>query len=99
MPLLTCRGTAFPGRVAASLLKAAGLPELVTENGETYEQLAVRLAGDASLLASYRARLADNRLTCPLFDTARLTRHLESAYRTMWQTHQDGGKPRGFSVS
>jgi predicted O-linked N-acetylglucosamine transferase (SPINDLY family) len=99
VPLLTCRGTAFPGRVAASLLQAAGLPELVTDNGDTYEQLAVRLAKDASLLASTRARLADNRLTCPLFDTARFTRQLESAYRTMWQMHRDGGKPAGFSVS
>jgi predicted O-linked N-acetylglucosamine transferase (SPINDLY family) len=99
VPLLTCRGTAFPGRVAASLLEAAGLPELVTENGDSYEELAVRLAKDAALLARYRTRLADQRLTCPLFDTARFTRHLESAYRTMWQTHRDGGKPHGFSVS
>jgi predicted O-linked N-acetylglucosamine transferase (SPINDLY family) len=99
VPLLTCRGTAFPGRVAASLLTAAGLPELVTENADDYEKLAIRLAADAGLLKGYRARLADHRLTCPLFDTARFTRHLESAYRTMWQTHRDGGKPRGFSVS
>ena len=99
VPLLTCRGTAFPGRVAASLLTAAGLPELVTENPDDYEKLAIRLAHDAGLLKGYRTRLGDNRLTCPLFDTARFTGHLESAYRTMWQTHQGGGKPRGFSVS
>lgn len=98
VPLLTCRGSAFPGRVAASLLTAAGLPELVTENPNDYEKLAIRLARDAGLLGRYRARLADNRLTCPLFDTARFTRHLESAYRTMWQTHRDGGTPRSFAV-
>ena len=99
VPLLTCRGTAFAGRVAASLLHAVGLPELVAENAETYQRQAVQLAGDPFLLGQYRARLADSRLSCPLFDTARFTRHLEDAYRTMWQIHRDGGKPRGFSVS
>ena len=99
LPLITCRGTAFPGRVAASLLNAAGLPELETENLEDYERLALKLADDRSMLAGLRQKLADDRLTCPLFDTDLFRTNLESAYATMWQTWKDGHAPRGFAVS
>ena len=68
LPLITCRGTAFSGRVAASLLSAVGLPELITENLDDYEKLAVKLARDPKLLASIRGKLAANRLTAPLLD-------------------------------
>ena len=84
VPLLTCRGTAFPGRVAASLLNAIGLAELIAENLADYESLAVTLAGDADRLASLRQKLAANRGTTPLFDTARYCRHVEAAYTPSW---------------
>src|SRR6202012_5550724 len=80
LPLLTCRGTAFSGRVAASLLQAMGLPELVTENMAAYENLALALARDPALLQRYRDRLKENRRTAPLFDTAGTTRRIEAAY-------------------
>ena len=80
LPVLTCKGAGFAGRVAASLLYAAGLPELVTSDLREYEALALRLATDASLLRGLRQRLAQNRATCPLFDTDRFRRHIESAY-------------------
>jgi protein O-GlcNAc transferase len=99
LPLVTCRGAAFPGRVAASLLNAAGMPELVTENLEAYERLAQRLASDAQMLAGVKQKLADNRLHCPLFDTDLFRRNLESAYVTMWQAWQKGEAPRGFAVT
>jgi predicted O-linked N-acetylglucosamine transferase (SPINDLY family) len=99
LPLVTCRGTSFPGRVAASLLKAAGLPELVTENLQDYEKLALALARDKNRLSVLKQKLANNRLTCPLFDTGRFARNLESAYITMWQTWQKGEAPRGFAVA
>ena len=98
VPLVTCRGTAFPGRVAASLLQAAGLPELITESAADYEVLAAALAADADRLAGLRAKLAQNRDTCPLFDTARFTRHLETAYRIMAARQHAGSAPEGFSV-
>jgi protein O-GlcNAc transferase len=98
LPVVTCTGTAFPGRVAASLLKAVGLPELVTHNLEDYETLAARLASDASSLHAIRRRLEESRATCPLFNMNRLVRHIESAYRTMWDIHVDGGRPRHFAV-
>jgi predicted O-linked N-acetylglucosamine transferase (SPINDLY family) len=98
LPVLTCRGASFAGRVAASLLQAAGLPELITGSLADYEALALRLARDAPLLRSFRDRLARNRSTCALFDTDRFRRHLESAYTTMWEIQQRGESPRSFSV-
>jgi len=98
LPLVTCRGTSFAGRVAASLLYAAGLPELVTSDLVEYEALALRLATDAELLRGFRHRLEQNRSTHPLFDTDRFRRHIESAYTTMWEIQQRGESPRSFSV-
>ena len=98
LPLLTCRGTAFPGRVAASVLTAAGLPELVTETADEYRAMALKLARDKDLLASIRTKLAANRATCALFDTDRFRRNLESAYETMMATWRADRAPAGFSV-
>ena len=99
LPLVTCRGDAFPGRVAASLLDAAGLPELVTASWEDYERLALALAADPGRLAGIRERLVRNRASCSLFDTDRFRRHLESAYRTMHERAQRGESPAGFDVA
>jgi predicted O-linked N-acetylglucosamine transferase (SPINDLY family) len=99
LPMLTCRGEAFAGRVAASLLNAAGLPELVTGSLQEYEAMALKLATDASLLGSIRRKLAQNRPNCPLFDTDRFRRHLEAAYLTAWGIYQRGEPPGSFSIS
>jgi predicted O-linked N-acetylglucosamine transferase (SPINDLY family) len=98
LPVLTCMGNAFAGRVAASLLNAIGLPELVTHSIEDYEALALRLAKDPSLLEGYRNRLATNRLTHPLFDIDRFLQHIEAAYLKMWGIWQRGEQPRSFAV-
>ncbi len=93
VPLVTCLGTSFVGRVAASLLKAIGLDELITHSLGDYEALALRLAHDRTALAAVRQKLAYNRNTFPLFDTARTTRHIEAAYTTMWQRYQKEEMP------
>jgi predicted O-linked N-acetylglucosamine transferase (SPINDLY family) len=98
LPLITCIGSTFAGRVGASVLNAVGMPELVTTSLEEYEALALKLARDSALLASIKAKLAANRLTTPLFDTARYTRHLEAAYTTMWERAQRGEPPASFAV-
>ncbi len=98
LPVLTCLGTTFPGRVGASLLHALGLPELVTTSLTEYEALALALARDPGRLAALRATLQGNRETQPLFDTRRLTRNLETAYATMWQRREAGLAPASFSV-
>ena len=99
LPVLTCTGTAFPGRVAGSLLRAAGLPELVTASLAEYEALALRLATTPSLLAGYRARLAAQRASCPLFDTDRFRRHIEAAYVEMVARQRRGEAPAAFAVA
>ena len=98
LPLITCRGAAFPGRVAASVLIAAGLPELVTESMEDFTALALKLARDREALAIVRKKLADNRATCALFDTERFRRNIESAYETMVANWRAGKAPAGFTV-
>lgn len=80
LPLLTCSGLTFASRMAGSLLKAIGLPELITENFADYEALAVAMAHDRMRLAELRARLMANRQTYPLFDTPRLVRALENEF-------------------
>jgi predicted O-linked N-acetylglucosamine transferase (SPINDLY family) len=98
LPVLTCAGRTFPARVAASLLRAVGLPELVTHSLEEYEEMAVALAHDADKLAAIRAKLIRNRDTAPLFDTQRFTRDLESAYGVMWRRHMTGLAPESFAA-
>jgi protein O-GlcNAc transferase len=99
VPLLTCRGTAFAGRVATSLLHAIGLPELVTENWEDYRALALKLSRDPVLLRAMREKLAHNRSHAPLFDTDRFRRHIEVAYTTMLEISGGGENPRSFAVA
>lgn len=98
LPVLTCTGKAFAGRVAGSLLRAVGLPQLVTDSLEQYEALALKLATSPSELAQIKAKLMDNRTAAPLFDTARFCRHIESAYMEMWQRHQRGEAPTSVTV-
>ena len=98
LPLVTCTDDAFAGRVAASLLHAVGLPELVAHDSERYEAIALQVATTPSLLAELRTRLARNPTTHPLFDTDRYRRHLEAAYTTMWEHWQSGLAPASFDV-
>jgi len=93
---LTRRGESFASRVAASLICAAGLPDLVTADMDSYERKALELAHNPAALAALRAKLAANRDSCPLFDTARFTRNLEAAYMQMWKRAQNGEPPASF---
>ena len=98
LPVLTCAGRSFASRVAASLLHAAGLPELVADSLLRYEELALELARDAEQLRRLREKLARQRVTAPLFDTVGYTRSLESAYIAIWKRHQRREAPAGFAV-
>ncbi|HLZ75288.1 tetratricopeptide repeat protein [Phenylobacterium sp.] len=92
LPLITCRGETFAGRVAASLLTAAGLPDLIAENLEDYRALALALSRDPQRLAEVRARVADVR-TSALFDTPAYVRNLEALYRRMHEQRLAGLAP------
>lgn len=99
LPVVTCLGDAFAGRVAASLLHAIGMPDLVTTDLGAYERLALRLASEPVLLGELRERLQRNRLSQPLFNTDRYRGNLEAAYMTMWERWQRGDAPAGFAVA
>ncbi|MGE0086139.1 MAG: tetratricopeptide repeat protein [Desulfococcaceae bacterium] len=99
LPLITMRGKHFPSRVSASILSAAGLPELITASLKEYEDLAVRLAQNPNELAGIREKLAQNRLTCPLFDTPRFVRNMENLYQQMWEIFCKGEKPCQISAA
>ena len=96
LPVLTCKGEAFCGRVGASLLAAMGLPELVTESLEDYEARALELARDPAQLQGLKDRLAANLPTAALFDSARFARDIEAAFTTM---SAQRGNPRSFAVN
>ena len=98
LPVVTCTGAYFSGRVAASMLKAAGLPEMVTNSLEDYEALALNLATDPALLQSTRHKLQHNRPTCRLFDSDRFRHQIEAAYSTMWDICRRGESPRSFCI-
>jgi predicted O-linked N-acetylglucosamine transferase (SPINDLY family) len=98
LPVVTCKGDTFAGRVGASLLEAVGLPECIATSLDEYEALAKRMATEPSLLANAKRRLAEQRLSCPLFDTDRFRRNIEAAYLRIWERHRRGEKPESFSV-
>jgi protein O-GlcNAc transferase len=98
LPVITCCGQSFAGRVAASLLRAIGMPDLVTDDLGAYERLALRVALEPSVLRELRERLGQNRLSQPLFDTDRYRRHIEAAYVQMWERWQHGEDPESFAV-
>jgi len=99
LPLVTCTGRTFPSRVAASLLTAMGLPELIASSLAGYEELALALARDPERLAAIKAKLLTAREESPLFDAGGFARHLESAYTAMWERQQRGKPPVSFSVT
>lgn len=90
LPIVTRQGKSFAARVAASLLHASGMPELITETAEDYERLALDLAANPARLAALRAQLAANRLTAPLFNSAQYTRDIERAYEAAYQRRIKG---------
>lgn len=98
LPVLTCPGPAFASRVAASLLAALDLPELIASDQARYESLAVSLASEPERLQQVRQKLVRNRLTAPLFNTSLFARHIEQAYCAMMERQGRGLPPEDFDV-
>jgi len=99
LPVLTCMGEAFASRVAASLLHAIDLPELVTTTAADYEALAVQIATVPGRIQQIKEKLQRNRLTTTLFDLPASTRHLETAYSAMYERYQANFPPESFCVA
>ena len=99
LPLLTRPGRSFPARVAASILGALQVPELIAETMDDYETKAIALAGNPAMLAAIRQKIARNRLTAPLFNAGLFARHLEDAYRQMFERLHSGLPPDHIQVA
>lgn len=99
VPLLTCPGETFASRVAASLLTAAGLPELIVPSLEQYQALALRLAREPQTMAALRAKLRESRDRCALFDTPRYVRNLEALYEQMFERWRAGQPAQTLTAS
>jgi protein O-GlcNAc transferase len=99
LPVLTVLGSTFAGRVAASLLHALDLPELIAPTLGEYETLALRLARDPRMLAGLKDRLLKSRDSSALFDTAQFTRNLEAAFTTLWERYRRGDPPAELSMA
>lgn len=98
LPVLTCMGEAFASRVAASLLRAMDLPELVTTDGLAFEARAIELATDQAQLKDLRVRLAVNRMQAPLFDIERSARSIERAYQLVHARRLAGQPPAALHI-
>ncbi len=99
LPVLTCAGQTFAGRTAGAMLRAAGLPQLITASLEEYECLAVRLAREPDMLNDIRQKLVEARSNTALFDADRAVRELEAAFLQMMKLWLAREAPRSFSVS
>lgn len=99
VPVLVVEGRSFCARVGASLLRAAGLPELVTPSLAAYEREAIALARDPARLMALRTRLANHRDTCPVLDAAHYTRAIEAALIEMADCHRRGERPASFRAT
>ena len=99
LPVLTLMGESFASRVAASLLSAIGLPEMITKTQEEYETLAIELAMNSQKLKNIKLKLANNRLTTPLFDTPLFTKNLEAAYINMYERYHADLEPEHIAIT
>jgi FkbM family methyltransferase len=99
LPVLTCEGSTFAGRVCASILNAAGAPELITRSLAEYESRALALAQDRDALAAIRRRLEQTRTSMPLFRTEAFAAGIEDAYASMWRIWAEGGPARQITAS
>jgi protein O-GlcNAc transferase len=98
LPVLTLPGDTFAARVAGSMLRTLGMPDLIAGDRETYRAIAIRLGRDESARRALRTRLESAKRASVLYDTARLTRHMERAYSRMYRRFVDGLPPEGFRV-
>ena len=94
IPVLTLGGRSFASRVCGSLVRAAGIPDLICSSADEFVERAIAFGREQSLLTPYRERLSTSRDSCSLFDTPLLVRHLEKLYRQMWEQFENGQLPR-----
>ncbi|MHB1140504.1 MAG: O-linked N-acetylglucosamine transferase family protein [Sulfuricaulis sp.] len=85
VPVVTLEGHTHVARVGVSLLNHLGLTEWIAHSAPEYVEIAARRAADTLQLAALRRQLRAHMASSPLTDARTFTRHLESAYRSMWR--------------
>ena len=98
LPVLTCIGETFASRVAASLLNAVKLPEMITTSQDEYESLAIKLATDPKKMKHVKDKLVKNLTKSTLYDAPLYTRNLEVAYSIMYKSYQAGLNPDDIEI-
>ena len=98
LPVLTCIGNSFASRIAASLLNAVNLPEMITTSQEEYESLAIQLANNPKKLKLIKEKLANNLKTAPLYNTPLFTKNIELAFFEMFDRYHNGLGPDNIRV-
>ena len=93
LPLLTLKGDSFNSREAANIVNAVNLPEMVTSSQEEYESLAIELANNPNKFSKIKTKLKENLSTAPLYDTAKFTKNIESAYMVMYERYHNDREP------
>lgn len=99
LPVITCLGSSFSARVAASIINAAGMPELITHSLEDYESLAFKIASNPIMIQELKNKLSHNRTKCALFDSTRTTRNLEKAFDMMYENFRHHRKPQNIIIN
>lgn len=98
LPVLTCPGETFASRVAASILNAANVPELIASSLKEYKQRAIAMATDPGQIGHLKQKISLNRNTCPLYDSVRMTRNLERIYFEMYENWISGNEPKPIRI-
>lgn len=99
LPMITCKGNTFSDRVAASLLRASGLEELITDNGDAFVELGIQLGVDHTMLSGIKEKLRQNIQTHPMFDTPLFAQNFERAFSEMNRRSLAGEPHTSFHVS
>ncbi len=98
VPVITCMGSTFQQRAAASILNGIGLSELVTTSMQEYKETIIHYVNNKQAHQQLNEKIAENRKTQPLFNTNRIAKHLEKAFELMWQRYQEGLSPTAINV-
>jgi len=98
LPVLTLKGSSFSSRVAASLLTAFEIPELIAETSEEYEAKAIELAIKPEKLLAIRKKMEINISSTRLFDAEDFVKNLENIFKKMYNRYLQGLKPDSISL-
>lgn len=99
VPLVTYLGRDMASRATGGALNAAGVPELITYSQEEYVEKIIYFATHPDELKKIREKIAANRSSAPLFNTASFVKWMEQGYKKAWESYLAGSKPSVIEVN